>query len=81
MPAWFDELAEFLRIQSISADTARAEDVRDAGEWVCGPDDGFILADGPLYAAACRWIKQHDTRLLETWPHRLGLGERCWKSP
>jgi acetylornithine deacetylase/succinyl-diaminopimelate desuccinylase-like protein len=36
MPAWFDELAEFLRIQSISADPVRAADVRDAGEWVCG---------------------------------------------
>ena len=36
MPAWFDELAEFLRIQSISADPARAADVEDAGEWVCG---------------------------------------------
>ncbi len=35
MPAWFDELAEFLRIQSISADPARAGDVRRAGEWVC----------------------------------------------
>ena len=32
---WFDELAEFLRIPSVSADAARAEDVRTAGEWVC----------------------------------------------
>jgi len=36
MPAWFDELAEFLRIQSISADPARAGEVKEAGEWVCG---------------------------------------------
>ena len=35
MPTWFDELAEFLRIPSISADPARAEDVRQAGDWVC----------------------------------------------
>jgi acetylornithine deacetylase/succinyl-diaminopimelate desuccinylase-like protein len=35
MPAWFDELAEFLRIPSVSADPARAADVRQAGEWVC----------------------------------------------
>jgi len=35
MPAWFDELAEFLRIPSISADPARGADVRHAGEWVC----------------------------------------------
>jgi acetylornithine deacetylase/succinyl-diaminopimelate desuccinylase-like protein len=33
--AWFDELAEFLRIPSISADPARGADVRQAGEWVC----------------------------------------------
>src|SRR6476659_45619 len=33
--AWFDELAEFLRIPSISADPAHAGDVRQAGEWVC----------------------------------------------
>ena len=36
MPAWFDELAEFLRIESISADPARAADVKEAGQWVCG---------------------------------------------
>ncbi len=35
MPPWFDELAEFLRIPSISADPERAADVADAGEWVC----------------------------------------------
>ena len=33
---WFDELAEFLRIPSISADPARAGDVLAAGDWVCG---------------------------------------------
>jgi acetylornithine deacetylase/succinyl-diaminopimelate desuccinylase-like protein len=33
---WFDELAEFLRIESVSADPARAQDVKRAGEWVCG---------------------------------------------
>src|SRR3954454_1530308 len=31
---WFDELAEFLRIPSISADNAHAPDVVRAGEWV-----------------------------------------------
>ena len=35
VPAWFDELAELLRIPSISADPAHAADVRSAGEWVC----------------------------------------------
>ncbi|HZU20034.1 MAG TPA: M20/M25/M40 family metallo-hydrolase [Gaiellaceae bacterium] len=33
---WFDELAELLRIPSISADPAHAGDVRRAAEWVCG---------------------------------------------
>jgi acetylornithine deacetylase/succinyl-diaminopimelate desuccinylase-like protein len=32
---WFDELAEFLRIPSISADPAHASHVAEAGEWVC----------------------------------------------
>src|SRR3984957_16297964 len=35
MPDWFDELAEFLRIESVSAEAAHARDVRQAGEWVC----------------------------------------------
>jgi acetylornithine deacetylase/succinyl-diaminopimelate desuccinylase-like protein len=32
---WFEELAEFLRIPSISADPAHAGHVAEAGEWVC----------------------------------------------
>jgi len=32
---WFDELAEFLRIPSVSADPAHGDDVRRAAEWVC----------------------------------------------
>jgi len=35
MRDWFDELAEFLRIESVSADAARAGEVREAGAWVC----------------------------------------------
>ena len=35
MTWWFDELAGFLRIPSVSADPAHAEDVRRAGAWVC----------------------------------------------
>jgi len=34
-PAWLDELFDWLRIESVSADPARADDVRAAGEWVC----------------------------------------------
>jgi acetylornithine deacetylase/succinyl-diaminopimelate desuccinylase-like protein len=33
--AWRDELSEFLRIPSVSADPAHREDVVRAGEWVC----------------------------------------------
>jgi acetylornithine deacetylase/succinyl-diaminopimelate desuccinylase-like protein len=35
VPEWFDELAEFLRIPSVSADPAHQADVKRAGEWVC----------------------------------------------
>ena len=31
---WFEELSELLRIQSISADPERKDDVRRAAEWV-----------------------------------------------
>ena len=34
-PAWLDELSEWLRIPSVSADAEHADDVRRAGEWVC----------------------------------------------
>jgi acetylornithine deacetylase/succinyl-diaminopimelate desuccinylase-like protein len=34
--AWFDELAELVRIPSVSADPARADDVRSAAEWLAG---------------------------------------------
>jgi acetylornithine deacetylase/succinyl-diaminopimelate desuccinylase-like protein len=33
-PVWLDELSEFLRIQSISADPEHKEDVRQGAEWV-----------------------------------------------
>ena len=32
--AWLDELSEFLRIPSVSADPMHAAHVREAGEWV-----------------------------------------------
>jgi acetylornithine deacetylase/succinyl-diaminopimelate desuccinylase-like protein len=34
-PAWLEELSEWLRIPSVSADPAHAGDVREAGEWLC----------------------------------------------
>ena len=63
MPPWFDELAEFLRIRSISADAAHRPDVQRAASWVCeliraaGGEaelvdwDGRPLAIGELRAA------------------------------
>ncbi len=49
MPPWFDELADFLRIESISADPDRGADVIRAGEWVCelirGAGGGSELID------------------------------------
>jgi acetylornithine deacetylase/succinyl-diaminopimelate desuccinylase-like protein len=50
--AWFEELAGFLRIPSVSADEAHAGDVRAAGEWVCeflrdaGGEAGLIDWEG-----------------------------------
>ena len=35
MSDWYDELAEFLRIPSVSADPGQAASVRQAGDWVC----------------------------------------------
>ena len=33
------------------------------------------VADGPLYAATCRWTRSSDHRLLQTWAHRLVIGQ------
>jgi acetylornithine deacetylase/succinyl-diaminopimelate desuccinylase-like protein len=40
--SWQEELAEFIRIPSVSAEAAHADDVRRAGEWVCD----FVRAAG-----------------------------------
>ena len=52
---WFDELAEFLRIPSISADEAHAGDVQRAAEWV----SDFIREAG----GACEVIDWHGQPL------------------
>jgi len=64
MAAWLDELSEFLRIPSISAEPEHAGDVVAAGEWVCelirgaGGEAGLVdwhgqpLAVGELRASA-----------------------------
>ncbi len=58
--AWLEELSEWLRIPSVSADPAHADDVRRAGEWVCE----FVRAAGG------------EAELVETpAPHPLALGE------
>ena len=58
-PAWLDELSEWLRIPSVSADPAHAEDVRRAGEWVCE----FVRGAGG------------KADLVETDTHPLAVGE------
>jgi acetylornithine deacetylase/succinyl-diaminopimelate desuccinylase-like protein len=57
--AWLDELFEWLRIPSVSADPAHAADVRAAGEWVC---DYVRAASG-------------TAELLETESQPLAVGE------
>ena len=63
-PAWLEELSDWLRIPSVSADPAHAGDVRRAGEWVCEfvrgaggaarlvDTDTFPLAVGELPASS-----------------------------
>ncbi len=53
--AWFHELAELLRIPSVSADSAHAADVKRAGQWVCD----FITAAG----GACELVDWHGQPL------------------
>jgi acetylornithine deacetylase/succinyl-diaminopimelate desuccinylase-like protein len=52
---WFDELAEFLRIPSMSADPAHAADVVRAGEWV----RDFVRAAG----GECELVDWHGQPL------------------
>lgn len=58
-PTWLEELSEWLRIPSVSADAAHAGDVRDAGEWVCE----FVRGAGG------------EAELVETETHPLAVGE------
>jgi acetylornithine deacetylase/succinyl-diaminopimelate desuccinylase-like protein len=56
---WLGELADFLRIPSVSADSARAGDVRRAGEWVAGfvrrlGGTAEVVADGRLVVSELR---------------------------
>jgi acetylornithine deacetylase/succinyl-diaminopimelate desuccinylase-like protein len=56
---WLEELSDWLRIPSVSADMAHAGDVRRAGEWVCE----FVRAAGGT------------AQLVETDTHPLAVGE------
>ena len=57
--SWLEELFEFLRIPSVSADPAHAADVRRAGEWVAD----FVRRAGG------------EAELLDTPTHPLVVGE------
>lgn len=48
-PEWLEELSSWLRIESVSADAARAGDVRAAGAWVCD----FVRSGG----GSCRLVE------------------------
>ena len=62
-PTWLEELSEWLRIPSVSADAAHAEDVARSGEWVRDfvraaggraelvPTDALPLAVGEIAAS------------------------------
>jgi acetylornithine deacetylase/succinyl-diaminopimelate desuccinylase-like protein len=56
---WLEELAELIRIPSVSADPAHAGDVRQAAEWVCD----FVRAAGG------------ECELVETDAQPLAVGE------
>ncbi|MGH2450145.1 MAG: hypothetical protein ACRDGE_02515, partial [Candidatus Limnocylindria bacterium] len=56
---WLEELFDWLRIPSVSADPAHAEDVRRAGEWLCE----FVRAAGG------------EAELADTQAMPLALGE------
>lgn len=58
-PAWLEELSEWLRIPSVSADPAHAGDVRRAGEWLCE----FVRGGGG------------EAALVETDAQPLAVGE------
>jgi acetylornithine deacetylase/succinyl-diaminopimelate desuccinylase-like protein len=67
-PAWLEELSDWLRIPSISADPAHREDVRAACEWVCsfvraaGGDCELVVFDGrPLALGELRASTDPDT--------------------
>jgi len=63
---WFDELADLLRIPSVSADPAHADDVRRAVEWVCA----FVRGAGG------------DAELVDWNSQPLAVGElRASRSP
>jgi len=58
-PVWLEELSEWLRIPSVSADAAHAGDVRRSGEWVVN----FVRAAGG------------EAELVPTETHPLAVGE------
>jgi acetylornithine deacetylase/succinyl-diaminopimelate desuccinylase-like protein len=91
-PAWLDELFEFLRIPSVSADAAHVDDVRRAGEWVCDfvrraggkaelvPTDAQPLAVGEIRASNGR----HDAPTVLLYGHfdvQPPAPLAAWESP
>ena len=90
-PAWLEELSEFLRIESVSADPERAGDVRRAAEWV----RDFVRAAGgecelvetetfPLVAGEIRASSGGDAPTVLAYGHfdvQPAAPLEAWESP
>ena len=69
MSDWFEELHEFLRIPSISAEASHRDDVRRAGAWVCG----FVRGAG----GECELIDWHGQPLAVGEIRASGAADRA----
>jgi hypothetical protein len=38
-------------------------------------DPTMVAEPPPMYAASCRWVRRDTRAILETWSHRLGMGQ------
>jgi acetylornithine deacetylase/succinyl-diaminopimelate desuccinylase-like protein len=75
-PPWLDELSEFLRIPSVSADGDRGPDVLHAAEWICdrvraaGGEAGIVTEfGGPLAVGEVRASTGDDAPTVLVYGH------------
>jgi acetylornithine deacetylase/succinyl-diaminopimelate desuccinylase-like protein len=89
--AWLEELFEWLRIPSVSADPAHADDVARAGEWVCeflrsaGGEAELVPTEGhPLAVGEIRASKSGDAPTVLVYGHfdvQPPAPLEAWESP